>query len=387
MSDLPNPGRLEFSGDTFQATYRLIAESEKQALDIARAICVEQTVEFPVDLISREDILDGIVGKIRSIAPVAPRRYHVEISFSAEVAGDDLVQFLNVLFGNTGLNPGIRLMSFSLPRRLKKIFKGPRFGIDGLRRKLDAFDRPLLATALKPMGLDNKELARFAGAFAEGGIDIIKDDHGLADQTFTRFEDRVRRASDAVNEANARFSKNCLYLPNISGPAHLILERARFAKQAGAGGIMLAPGLTGFDIMRRAAEDDDSALPVLSHPSFLGPFVLSGDNGISHGLVFGLMNRVAGADIAVFPSFGGRFSFSKEECGDIVNNLRREEDSFAKTFPAPAGGMTVDRIAALLDFYGNDAVFLIGGDLRRFGDSPAESCREFLRRIEDRPGA
>jgi len=32
------------------------------------------------------------------------------------------------------------------------------------------------------MGLTNKELAELASKFALGGIDIIKDDHGLANQ-------------------------------------------------------------------------------------------------------------------------------------------------------------------------------------------------------------
>jgi hypothetical protein len=37
-------------------------------------------------------------------------------------------------------------------------------------------------TALKPMGSTTAELAKMAYDFAKGGIDIIKDDHGLADQ-------------------------------------------------------------------------------------------------------------------------------------------------------------------------------------------------------------
>ncbi len=375
---------LVFSGDTFTATYRLRASDANEAADIARDICVEQTVEFPADLITRRDILDGIIGRTTRIEPDDETHFEVEIAYAAETTGKDFVQFLNVLFGNSGLKPGIRLVDFTLPETMKDIARGPRFGRAGIRDLVDPLNaaHPLLATALKPMGLSNETLARYASSYAEGGIDIIKDDHGLVDQRFTRFEDRVRRAADAVQEANARSSKHCLYFPNITGPADQIVERAHFAKQVGAGGLMAAPGLTGFDVMRQIAADDDIALPVLSHPAFLGPIMLGQDCGMSHGALLGTLNRAAGADIAVFPSFGGRFSFSREECQDIVDGLTKET-GHKTALPAPAGGMTVDRIKTLRDFYGTNAVFLIGGDLHRQGSNLAQACRDFRARIEN----
>jgi ribulose-bisphosphate carboxylase large chain len=61
-------------------------------------------------------------------------------------------------------------------------FLGPRFGAAGLREVLGVPRGPLLCTALKPMGSTVAALAEMAYAFAKGGIDIIKDDHGLANQ-------------------------------------------------------------------------------------------------------------------------------------------------------------------------------------------------------------
>lgn len=374
---------LVFSGDTFEAAYRILVGTKEDATAVARDICVEQTVEFPPDLISRTDILEGIVGKTRSLKQIDETHFDAKISYAAETVGTDFVQFLNVLFGNSGLKPGIRLMDFSLPETVQKILKGPRFGAEGLRTLTGKTteSHPLLATALKPMGYSNETLASFAAAYAEGGIDIIKDDHGLADQGFTRFEDRVRRVAAAVNEANIRFSKSCLYFANITGPADQIVEKAHFAKREGVGGLMLAPGLTGFDVLRQIATDDEIALPLLSHPAFLGPLVLAKDSGIAHGALFGKLNRIVGADIAVFPSFGGRFSFSEAECRHIVTGLTEKMHTYP-ALPAPAGGMTVDRIQKLKDFYGNEAVFLIGGDLHRQGSDLAEACRVFRNRVE-----
>ena len=61
-----------------------------------------------------------------------------------------------------------------------------------------------------------------------------------------------------------------MYAPCINAPAHLVLERARFAKRAGAGAVLMIPGLTGFDSMRLLADDDDFGLPIVAHPAMLG---------------------------------------------------------------------------------------------------------------------
>ena len=48
---------------------------------------------------------------------------------------------------------GIKVLGVDFPDELLAHFKGPRFGIDGLREVFDAPERPLASTALKPMGM------------------------------------------------------------------------------------------------------------------------------------------------------------------------------------------------------------------------------------------
>ena len=103
-------------------------------------------------------------------------------------------------------------------------FRGPRFGRDGLRERLGVPTRPLLCTALKPLGLSPEGLAELAYRFALGGIDIIKDDHGLADQNFARFRDRVQRCAEAVARANRETGGRSIYVPNVTAPFDEILS-------------------------------------------------------------------------------------------------------------------------------------------------------------------
>ncbi len=366
-------------------TYGL-AGSESKARSLAEEICVEQTIEFPADLVKGGDIRRHILGRIESFfhrEPILnePNSWSAVISFAIETAGAELTQLLNVIFGNISLIPGVRVESLDLPGSLLTHFKGPRFGIAGLRALLGVPGRQLFCTALKPMGLSCRELADLAYRFALGGVDLIKDDHGLADQPFAPFKERVQRCAEAVRRGNLESGSKCLYAPNLSAPADQILDKALFAKANGAGALMVAPGLIGADSMRMLADEDRIALPIICHPAFLGTFTAHPHHGISHLVIFGQLPRLAGADATIFPNYGGRFSFTLEECQQVVKGAAVPMGHIAPIFSAPGGGMSLERIPEMIRAYGKEMIFLIGGALHRLGPDLVENCRRFMQAV------
>ncbi|MEM7125111.1 MAG: RuBisCO large subunit C-terminal-like domain-containing protein [Chloroflexota bacterium] len=373
---LPSHVTLDLSGIRFSVDYRILGNAE-EAHAKAQGICVEQTIEFPPELVPAGDIEDQIIGQITNLIDHDGDVCTVTISYAVETSGYELTQLLNVIFGNTSIQPGIRVERLELPDELLQAFNGPRFGCDGLRDYLSILERPLLCGAIKPMGLPLTELARCVYDFAIGGIDIIKDDHGLADQSFAPFEERVRLCSDAVAKANAETGQKAIYMPNITAPADQILEKALWAKSAGAGGFLIAPGLSGFDAIRMLANDERLQLPIMMHPAFIGSHTTSPNNGLSHYLLYGQLARLAGADATIFPNFGGRFSFSKEECISIAKGTSVEMGHLKPIFPTPGGGMSVERAPELLEVYGRELILLVGGGLFRNSPDIAQNCREF----------
>lgn len=362
--------------DRFSIIYR-ITGSEKEAYARAQDICLEQTVEFPAELVPPGFIQDQLVGQITEFAPDGPAHFKAAISFAIETAADELTQLLNVIFGNISIKPGYRVEELILPDSLLNLYQGPRLGRTGLRKLVKVPQRPLLFTALKPLGLSSEKLAELAYQFAGGGIDIIKDDHGITNQNFAPFEERVRLCAAAVERANGETGQNCIYVANITAPYDEIMSRARYAKAHGAGGLLLAPGLVGFDTMRSVAEDDTIALPIFSHPAFLGSYVLGSDHGISHFALFGQIMRLAGADGTIYPNYGGRFSFSRDECQSIVQGTLSPMGNLKPSFPCPGGGMSIGNIPDMIDIYGADVIFLIGGGLFKHGPNLIENCRHF----------
>jgi ribulose-bisphosphate carboxylase large chain len=377
---IDDPVALSLSGERLAALYRLQAPDEAAALARAREICLEQTVELPDALIPNEAIRAQIVGTVAHAAPVGMGAWDLTIRYPVEAAGGELTQLLNLLFGNVALQPGVRLLDFTLPESMLTRVRGPRFGIAGLRDLLGVHDRPLLCTALKPMGLSPAALADLAYQLALGGIDLIKDDHGLADQPFCTFDERMPRCAEAVQRANRATGRRCLYLPNVTAPAHRVLPRALAARDAGAGGLLFCPGLAGLDTMRMLADDDGPGLPILSHPALIGGLAVSPAAGLSHAVLYGRINRLAGADAAIFPHAGGRFTYTEDECRDVLTGCTDTLGTLAPIFPVPAGGMKLARVPELIGFYGRDVMLLIGGDLHGLepGEDLVQRCRRFV---------
>ena len=238
--------RLSVSGERFIVHYRLVAGSEAEARALARGICLEQTVEVSDELLADDDIRGQVVGRIEALEAAGPGRYDAAISYAVETTAGELTQLLNVIFGNSAMQPGIRVLRLDLPPSLLRQFKGPRFGREGLRALLGVAERPLLGTALKPMGLSAADLADLAYQLALGGVDIIKEDHGLTDQPFAPFAERVPRCAEAVARANHETGYRCLYAPNVTAPvgshpgtcpAGQRLGRGRHHGSAGPGGL------------------------------------------------------------------------------------------------------------------------------------------------------
>jgi ribulose-bisphosphate carboxylase large chain len=371
-------GGLCPTGERFVATYDLVADDEVTARRQAEDICIEQTVEFPADLITRADIRGEVFGRIEALDPTPDGRWRCRISYAVELAGGELTQLVNVLFGNTSLKAGIRLVDLTLTPALEQAFPGPRFGIAGLRALVGVPRRPLLCSAIKPLGLSATELAGLAHEMALGGIDIVKDDHGLADQPFCRFEARVERVAAAVARAVALTGKPCLYAPNVTAPVDRLVQRVRFAAEAGAGALLIAPGLAGLDALRSVASVTDVRLPVLCHPALLAGHAVHPSAGLSHRVVYGLLPRLAGADATIFPNQGGRFGYTAEECLDIAGGATGPFGGLKPLLPTPAGGMTIERVTELVRFYGHDVMLLIGGDLHRHGPTLRASCQALV---------
>lgn len=353
-----------------RVTYVLTCAKGEDPEAKARAIAFEQTVELPPECVTA-DVERRVVGRVEHVGELSAPRWEALIAFPEPALGEDATQLLNVLFGNISLQSGIRISRIDWPDSYLGRFAGPWYGVDGLRWLCGVPEpRPLVCGALKPMGLATEELARLCSQMASGGVDIVKDDHGLVDQPAAPFRERVAACQHAVNDANEKTGGSTVYFPNVTGAASELDERLRLARDAGCRGVLLAPLLVGPDTVRWIADRYEFA--ILSHPAMAGAY-FAPDHGIAPELLLGDLFRLIGSDGVIYPNVGGRFPLTEPTCLAINGRLRDPMGGFRPAFPVPGGGIDVARVPPWIERYGADTIFLIGGSLYSQPDLVAAS--------------
>ena len=355
-----------------RVTYHLVGSSRLAAAK-ARDIAFEQTVELPANAVPPE-VAARVAGRVESVESLGRGRSRAVISFDAGVVCGDLPQLLNLLFGNISLKTGILIAGVEWPDELLAALSGPRLGIAGLRELTGVRGRPLVCTALKPLGLSAPQLAQLAYGFARAGIDLIKDDHSLADQTTAPFGERVERCVEAIVRANRETGGNALYFPNVTSSPSEMVERAGAARRAGCRGVVVNALAAGLGAVSAIAAT--TGLAVMSHPSLAGAF-FHPDHGIAPEVLLGDLFRVAGSDAVIYPNVGGRFTFSEATCAAINARLRGPLGPVPPSFPVPAGGIDAARVPHWIERYGADTIFLIGGSLYTQAD-PATAAERLV---------
>jgi S-methyl-5-thioribulose 1-phosphate isomerase len=334
----------------------------------AESLLLEQTVELPRPALRDRPAAQRMVGRVDDVREVSEGIYRVTLSQPLAATACDPAQLLNVLFGNSSLQPDVVLADVELPESAFDWLPGPRAGVPGLRVLTGATGRPLLATALKPMGLGAEQLAALCRTFASAGIDLVKDDHGLADHAFCPFESRVEACLRATEGSRT------VYVPNLIGTPERVVRQLEFARGAGARAVMLSPMVVGLPLLHHLATMTDG-LPVFAHPSLAGVF------RAEETVLLGKLFRWYGADAVIFPHTGGRFSLGTETCRTLAETLRAPHPRVRPSFPVPAGGIKMERVEEALAFYGRDSILLIGGSLYEAGDELYERARALVARV------
>ncbi len=354
-----------------EATY-LIRSTPEQIEARAQALAIEQSLEMPPEAVQQPWILTQVLAQVASITPIENGTYKVALRLAIETTAKDPIGLFNGLFGNCSLQEDVWLQDVGLPGELLEAFPGPRFGIAGLRRLTGVYRRALTCTALKPQGLSPNELAHLAYTFALGGIDIVKDDHNLTNQSYAPFAQRVPAIARAIAQANAETGRQTLYAPMLAGSPKKLAAQLEVARSEGIRVALVAPMLVGLPVFYELAQEAGVAL--LAHPAFAG-------NRMAPSLFLGKLFRLLGADASIFPNYGGRFAYSPQECRLLAQNLRNPWGPLQPALPVPAGGMTVERVDELLAFYGPDSMLLIGGNLLAAGEKLLERTRSFVERV------
>jgi len=302
----------------------------------------------------------------------------IKIAYPVENFGPDLGALLTSVFGKISLAPKIKLEDIEFSKEYLQYFRGPKFGITGIREILGKKEKPLIMSIFKPcLGLTPSELGTMFYLQAEAGIDLVKDDEILYDQDFNQTLKRLEACLARKEKANAK----TIYAINLTGEANEILNRGKELEKNGANCLLfnyVSYGLPLLSALRQTV-----GIPIMAHPAFSGAMCMSTNSGVSEVILLGKLPRIAGADFVLFPSPYGTLAWEKSITKSIQKELTTSLFHINPVWPCPSAGIKADMVKEIVLDFGEDIVINAGTAVWEHTDGGLEGAKEFIKQIEN----
>ena len=371
------------------ATYYFRTKEGVDATYAANAIREEQTTGTWTSLSTVNDktaYVHDLDGSVEDLVELPDGGYLTRICFPHEIfEKGNIPQYLSVIAGNLfglGKLEAVRLLDIDLPENLCGC--GPKFGIEGVRKIVgtEVSGRPHIGTIIKPkVGLNPKDTAQVAYEAALGGLDLIKDDETLTNQTFCPLFERLEAVMDALDRAKDETGKQVLYAVNVTTGGDRIVELAHKAVSAGANMLMVDVLTAGFSAIQALAEDAAINVPIHVHRTMHGALTRNPHHGIAMRPIAKLV-RSAGGDQLHTGSVSGKMGSKAGEV--IADNIEITKLlSYLKpVFPVSSGGLHPGKVAAEISKLGTDIILQAGGGIHGHPEGTTAGTRAMLQAAE-----
>jgi ribulose-bisphosphate carboxylase large chain len=256
----------------------------------------------------------------------------------------------------------LRLNDVHMPREIITSYKGPKYGIVGIRKLVGVYDRPLIGTIIKPkLGLNPQDHAEVAFNAWVGGCDIVKDDENLSSQKFNPFVDRVVKTLEYRDRAEEQTGEKKIYMPNVTSETNEMVKRAQFVLDQGGEYVMIDILTCGFSALQ-TLRDRDLDLVFHAHRAGHAAFTKNPKHGIAMRVIAKL-SRIVGVDQLHVGTAVGKMAETKEEVLTNCEALKEEMSGLKRVMPVASGGLHPAFVPSLVDLFGIDFVIQAGGGI------------------------
>lgn len=356
-------------------------EPLNQPLDvIAGGVAAESSVGTWTELTTEKPYIKEKAATVFSI-----KGNNVRIAYPIELfEPGNMPNILSSVAGNVfGLEDvaNLRLNDITFPTELISSFKGPRYGVKGVREITGVHGRPLVGTIVKPkLGLVVKDHAKVAYESWLGGCDVVKDDENLSSQKFNPFEDRVTETLAARDRAESETGEKKVYLINVTAELEVMKERAQFVQDAGGRYMMidiLTTGWSSLQTMRDAGFD----LIIHAHRAGHAAYTRSQVHGINM-VVLARVSRLLGADQLHVGTAVGKMAETKEEVLANVKACIETMGDIKPVLPVASGGLHPGMVTKLVEYFGNDVVIQAGGGIHGHPDGTVKGAMALRQAVD-----
>jgi ribulose-bisphosphate carboxylase large chain len=296
----------------------------------------------------------------------------------------NMPQILSSIAGNIfGIKDieNLRFLDIHFPRSIVDSFRGPRFGIEGIRKLTRIKDRPFTGTIIKPkLGLNEREHAAVAYEAWIGGVDIVKDDENLSSMRFNLFENRIKETLKLRDRAEEKTGEKKIYIPNVTADTREMLRRAEIVSAEGGEYIMVDILTAGWSALQ-TLRDEGPELVIHAHRAGHAAMTRNPRHGISMK-VLAKVARLIGVDQIHIGTFGvGKMIGKPEEDLEYKSALTEDMDKKA-ALPVASGGLHPGRVEKLLKISGPDIVIQMGGGIHGHPEGTASGATALRQAVE-----
>lgn len=328
--------------------------------EAAGGVAAESSIGTWTELTTSRRYVEKLAAKVFSVRGNEARiAYPIEL-FEAPNIPNILSSVAGNVFGLKTLK-NLRLNGIEFPDAILRHYKGPQYGIAGIRR-LFRVKRPLVGTIIKPkLGLRTADHARVAYEAWLGGCDVCKDDENLSSQSFNKFEARLEKTLEARDRAEQETGEKKGYLVNVTAPYNEMLRRAELAQRQGNEYAMVDIITTGFSALQELREQNFKLI-FHAHRAGHAAFTKSQRHGISMRVIARLA-RMCGMDQLHVGTVVGKMYETKQEVLENVAALKQKMAHLKPAMPVASGGLHPGNVPALYGIFGSDVIMQFGGGI------------------------
>jgi ribulose-bisphosphate carboxylase large chain len=329
--------------------------------EAAGAIAAESSIGTWTELTTVKPYVMGLAAHVFKLeGNEAKIAYPIELFESGNMP-NVLSSVAGNVFGLKALK-NLRLQNIEIPKELIHSFKGPKYGIEGIRKIFKVEDRPLVGTIIKPkLGLKPEDHAKVAYEAWAGGCDIVKDDENLSSQKFNDFEKRLDATLESRERAERETGEKKVYLINITAETEVMLERAEMVIDHGGEYVMVDILTCGWSALQTLRKQN-LRLVIHAHRAGHAAFTKNPLHGISMRTI-ATVARVIGVDQLHVGTVAGKMSETRSEVLENIDACKQEMDDVKRVMPVASGGLHPRLVPALLETFGKDVVIQAGGGI------------------------
>ncbi|MGA3110743.1 MAG: type III ribulose-bisphosphate carboxylase [Candidatus Bathyarchaeia archaeon] len=348
--------------------------------EAAGGVAAESSVGTWTELTTEKPYVKRLAAHVYSIeGNVIKIAYPIELFEPANMP-NILSSVAGNVFGLKALK-NLRLLDIHFPKNLLCSFKGPAFGIAGIRSLLKIPIRPLVGTIIKPkLGLKTKDHAKVAYEAWSGGCDVVKDDENLSSQTFNPFEERLSQTLESRDKAQQETGERKVYMINITAETNLMLERAEAVVAQGGEYVMVDVLTTGWSSLQ-TLRDQNLKLVIHAHRAGHAAFTKNQQHGIAMRPI-ATVARVIGVDQLHVGTVVGKMSETKAEVLENIDACKTSMGLLKPVLPVASGGIHPRLVAALLETFGNDVVIQAGGGIHGHPDGTVAGAKAMRQAVD-----